>query len=73
LNALKLGEQLGSLISASLDAASEAHEAAVVIFPDITTEGDVVEVINSLCRCPSGRWHRTDDGIDPIRWGTSTW
>ena len=65
LNALTLGNKLGSLLNATLDAASEGHEAAVVIFPDITTGAQIVEVVNALCNCPSGRWYRTDDGIDP--------
>jgi len=65
LDALSSGEQLGGLLSAHLDAASENHEAAVVILPGVTTEEDVVKLVNALCSDPSGRWYRTDDGIDP--------
>jgi hypothetical protein len=65
LNALSLGDKLGELVNASLDAASENNEAAVVIFPDVVTAEQVVALINALCSCPSGRWYRTDDGVDP--------
>jgi hypothetical protein len=70
LNALSLGDKLGDLVNASLDAASENNEAAVVIFPGVVTAEQVVALINALCACPSGRWYRTDDGVDPDPAGT---
>lgn len=65
LNALAEGTSLGSLLNAHLDAASDSHEAAVIILPDITEESHVIAVVNALCADVSGRWYRTDDGIDP--------
>ena len=65
LSALEQGKSLGKLINDSLDSAAESHEAAVVIFPDIITASQIVDLINILCDCDSGRWYRTDDGIDP--------
>jgi hypothetical protein len=69
LNALSEGERLGGLLNTYLDAA-DGHEAAVVILPDINGEHEVVAVVNALCSDPSGRWYRTDDGIDPDPAGT---
>jgi hypothetical protein len=65
LEALAEGERLGGLLNTYLDAAGEGHEAAVVIFPDVNGEQEVVALVNALCSDPSGRWYRTDDGIDP--------
>jgi hypothetical protein len=65
LNALAEGARLGNLLNAHLDVASDSHEAAVIILPDITKECHIIELVNNLCSNPSGRWYRTDDGIDP--------
>src|SRR5271170_5257273 len=65
LQALSEGPRLGQLLNTHLDAASGNHEAAVIIFPDVATESDVVGLVNSLCADPSDRWYRTNDGIDP--------
>lgn len=55
---------LAELINAQLDAASESHEAAVIIFPGVDSERQVVDLINNLCASPSARWYWTTDGID---------
>lgn len=65
INALKEGGQIGDLLNVRLDAAAEDHEAAVVIFPDLSTAEDIVTLVNNLCSDPSGRWYVTDDGVDP--------
>jgi hypothetical protein len=65
LNAINEGAGLGALLNALLDEASESHEAAVVIFPDIDGEEQIVKLINNLCADPSGRWYWTCDGIKP--------
>ncbi len=65
LQALTEGDRLGQLISAHLDGASDTHEAAAIIFPDVVGEQAIVDLVNLLCSDPSGRWYRTDDGIDP--------
>lgn len=63
--ALSEGPGLGDSLNAALDAAENTHEAAAVIFPDIATPTEIVELVNLLCSAPSGRWYRTNDGIDP--------
>ncbi len=65
LAALSEGEQLGGLLNTHLDAAGDGHEAAVVILPDVNGEQEIVTLVNILCSDPSGRWYRTDDGIEP--------
>jgi hypothetical protein len=65
LKPLSEGEKLGALLNAHLDAAAESQEAAVVIFPDIKTEAEIVSLVNALCSDPSGRWYWTDDGVSP--------
>src|SRR5437588_505053 len=65
LDALSRGDKLGEFVNANLDAASENNEAAVIIFPEIVSADQIVALINTLCSCPTGRWYRTDDGIDP--------
>jgi hypothetical protein len=35
-----------------------------VIFPDVNGAEEKVALVNLLCSDPSGRWYRTDDGID---------
>ena len=56
---------LPRMLTEQLDAAAEAHEAAVIIFPDIRSEQDLVRLVNGLCADPDGRWYRTGEGIDP--------
>lgn len=70
LEALSEGERLEGLLNTHLDAAGDGHEAAVVILPDVNGEQEVVSLVNTLCSDPSGRWYRTDDGIDPDPSGT---
>lgn len=65
IGALEEGERLGGFLNAQLDAASERHEAAVIIFPDVNGAGQVIKLVNTLCSDPSGRWYRTENGIDP--------
>jgi hypothetical protein len=65
LRALFEGQELGGLLNAHLDAASDVYEAAALIFPDVNTAPEVVELVNALCSDRSGRWYRTDSGIDP--------
>jgi len=65
LGALAEGEALGGFLNTQLDAASANHEAAVVIFPDVSGADEIVALVNNLCSDLSGRWYRTDDGIDP--------
>ncbi len=64
LGALAEGNRLGSLLSMQLDVASRSHEAAALIFPDITTQDGIVALVNALCDDPSGRWYRTDESVD---------
>ncbi len=65
LRALQQGDSLGELLNTQLDAAAERNEAAAIIFPDVVSPDQVVELINLLCADPSRRWYRTNDGIDP--------
>ncbi|GEM_PF-1752497 len=65
LRALSEGNQLGGQLNSHLDDASDSHEAVAIIFPDVVTPQDIVALVNALCSDPSGRWYRTDDGIDP--------
>ncbi len=65
LNAVDEGDALGGLLNKLLDDASEREEAAVVIFPDVETEDQIVSIVNNLCSDTSGRWYRTCDGIKP--------
>ena len=64
LRALEEGEQLAPALNTYLDAASDHHEAAALIFPDIVNPDDIAKLINLLCADPSGRWYRTEAGID---------
>lgn len=55
---------LAEFLNAQLDAAARSHEAIALIFPDIETADDLVELCNRLCEDPSGRWyHATSDGV----------
>jgi hypothetical protein len=65
LNALAEGTGLGPFLNVLLDDASDREEAAVVIFPDIEDEDQIVSLVNNLCDDPSGRWYRTNSGIKP--------
>lgn len=65
LGALSQGPELSKSLNTTLDGAGESYEAAVIIFPDIVTEDEIVALVNLLCSDPSGRWYRTNDGIDP--------
>src|ERR1700683_4467110 len=55
LGALSEGNGLGELLNARLDAAGETNEAAVIIFPDVNGQEDIVSLVNALCADPSGR------------------
>jgi hypothetical protein len=64
-DALREGAGLPRSLNALLDAASGTHEAAVVVFPEIRTDEEIVRLVNLLCSDEDKRWYRTDDGIDP--------
>jgi hypothetical protein len=56
---------LGEVLNAELDAATENHEAAVIIFPGVDSQEQIADLINALCSSPSGRWYWTTAGIEP--------
>lgn len=60
LQALSEGDGLGPILNSHLDAASDGHEAAVVVFPDVNGAGEIVALVNALCSDPEGRWYRTE-------------
>jgi len=65
---------LAGFLNAQLDAAARSHEAVALIFPDVETADDVVELCNRLCEDPSGRWYRAtsdasrDVTLIALRW-----
>jgi hypothetical protein len=65
LKALEQGARLPELLNTQLDAAAERNEAVAIIFPDVVTSSDIVQLTNLLCADPARRWYRTDAEIAP--------
>ncbi len=63
LRSLDEGINIAPSLNLLLDTASESHEAAAVIFPDVVTPEQIVLLVNALCADPSGRWYRTEAEI----------